>query len=446
MHDREFEKKVQQQMQELRLAPGSEVWARVQEDLRKKKRRRPVIIWLFLAGLLLGGSAWLLYGIQDDKSGQPTATVKPTSGKPDPEKTAVTMPAAVSKPTGTAPVSTASSETNSKPETFAIQQSTNPVTKKKIQPARQGREHQTDVRDVNLPDNNNIDVVEVNTNEVSLRYANTPDELLASAAVNISVAAPVAAISNTNKPVNKKPTSQPSKWQWGVQAGAGISDLGMELFQGATVADYAYNSGGSVTGGQGPNTIPRASEVRSGAAFQLGGYVSKSIGRRLRAKVGLGYEYYSNRITVGDYVPSARFVNQGAGNMSMVDEYYKALGNNEYTNRYHFASLPVSLQWQLGNHARRNLVWENGITLSRMLHTNALIYDGAGGAYYKDNNVFKKTQWTFSTSLLFSIKSKNNLQFYAGPHVQYGLSDLMKNNDKHMRYAGLKLAVGFNKK
>ena len=56
MHDSEFEKQVQQKMQELKFAPGADVWARVEADIQKKKRRRPVVFWFLLAGLMIGGS------------------------------------------------------------------------------------------------------------------------------------------------------------------------------------------------------------------------------------------------------------------------------------------------------------------------------------------------------------------------------------------------------
>lgn len=392
-----------------------------------------MIIWFLLAGLLLGGSAWWLYGIPEKK---PAVVLKPheqkTNASPAIQKDH-TIKQATDLVVNDAPV-------------IKITNKTYHSNKQAGKPLRRIERTYTEVRD----QENKTTAVTNTDNDTdtdrSLHYANVANEpVRLPAAVDINITAPVVTATNTNqpnKPINKQ--ANKPKWQFGVQASAGISDLGMELFQGTRVADFAYSSG--VVSNPLPGNVPRASTVTSGHAFQVGGYVAKSISRKLRAKAGLSYEYYSNHITTGDHVASQRVINQGFGNLSMVDEYYKALGNNKYTNSYHFASLPASIQWQIGNHSKRNLVWENGITLSRMLRTNALVYDGAGGAYYKDNSVFKKTQWTLSTSLLFSIKTKNSMELFAGPHLQYGLSDLMKNNDKHLRYAGLKLAMGFNKK
>ncbi|HYC30157.1 MAG TPA: hypothetical protein VEB42_15090, partial [Chitinophagaceae bacterium] len=105
----------------------------------------------------------------------------------------------------------------------------------------------------------------------------------------------------------------------------------------------------------------------------------------------------------------------------------------------------VNLQLKLADRKRSGLVWENGISVSRLISAAALHYDGISGSYYNDNDLFNKTQWTASTSLLFSVKSKN-LQFYAGPHVQYGISNLVNGSNSHLRYAGLKLITAFNKK
>ena len=50
----DFEKRVQQRMEELKLSPSPEVWEQVASRIREKKRRR-FIFWLLLPGLLLGG-------------------------------------------------------------------------------------------------------------------------------------------------------------------------------------------------------------------------------------------------------------------------------------------------------------------------------------------------------------------------------------------------------
>ena len=58
----DFEKQVQQKMEELQLRPSAEVWTEVEKEIRKDKRKRRVIFWWLLPLLITGGLAtwWLL--------------------------------------------------------------------------------------------------------------------------------------------------------------------------------------------------------------------------------------------------------------------------------------------------------------------------------------------------------------------------------------------------
>ena len=51
----EFEKKVQQKMDELQLRPSPGVWTEVEKQIRQDKRRRRVIIYWWLLPILLAG-------------------------------------------------------------------------------------------------------------------------------------------------------------------------------------------------------------------------------------------------------------------------------------------------------------------------------------------------------------------------------------------------------
>jgi hypothetical protein len=54
----EFEKQVQQKLDELKLVPSGPVWQKVEEQIRKKKDRRRRVLWLPLLVLLLTGGVW----------------------------------------------------------------------------------------------------------------------------------------------------------------------------------------------------------------------------------------------------------------------------------------------------------------------------------------------------------------------------------------------------
>ena len=55
-----FEKQVQQKMDELSFVPTEPVWKKIEEQIRQKKDRSKLIIWLPILLLLLAGGFWWL--------------------------------------------------------------------------------------------------------------------------------------------------------------------------------------------------------------------------------------------------------------------------------------------------------------------------------------------------------------------------------------------------
>ena len=61
MPENEFEKQVQQKMDELQFVPSDAVWPEVERQITERKKRRGLIFWLPLGVLLLGGAAWMFF-------------------------------------------------------------------------------------------------------------------------------------------------------------------------------------------------------------------------------------------------------------------------------------------------------------------------------------------------------------------------------------------------
>ena len=62
MQENEFEKRLQEEMEEFRLRPSEDVWNKIEDELKKKKRRRVVFFIFLLAGLsLIGYSGYFLF-------------------------------------------------------------------------------------------------------------------------------------------------------------------------------------------------------------------------------------------------------------------------------------------------------------------------------------------------------------------------------------------------
>ena len=60
MPGKDFEKQVQQKMDELHFAPSDAVWQKVEKQISGRKKRR-ALLWLPFLILFLGGAAWLFY-------------------------------------------------------------------------------------------------------------------------------------------------------------------------------------------------------------------------------------------------------------------------------------------------------------------------------------------------------------------------------------------------
>lgn len=481
MHDSEFEKQVQQKMQELKFAPGADVWARVQADIQKKKRRRPVVFWFLLAGLMIGGSMIYYTGVlnsskQNVHAGT-TSTEKKNESKNESkngtknESITTQQTSETKQPSSTQQPSLAIDQ----PEQAKNNITENNIEKNNSTSIAPRRIVQKNIRKTSNPapeliekptDNKPVQTSETNApvNDLTTTTKEEPQETTVAAKIDSTTNKKEEEVTATKKEDNtaikkeeepgvamnnkkqKTSSAKKSNWQFGITAGAGISDLGRQLFKPTTVADFAL---GNAAANPNPNAFNRRpSQVTAGNAFHAGAYVSRDLGKKFAVKLGLNYEYYSNNIKVGTQVDSTRFVNQGT-DMKMVEQYYTSGNLVNYDNKYHFVSVPLTVQWKAFDRKKYGIVWENGVSLSRLMKTTALHFDGISGTYYKDDELFRKTQLMVSSSVLFTLKSKNNVQLYAGPHVQYGISNLLikdAGQDKHLRYAGLKLMVGFNKK
>src|SRR5215470_8039319 len=85
----EFEKDVRRIMDDLKLHPSEEVWRKVEERIREKKRKRRVIFFLFsLVGLAIVGS--LLYVFSHMQNSNPNDSTQNLDRRKTPSSTTST--------------------------------------------------------------------------------------------------------------------------------------------------------------------------------------------------------------------------------------------------------------------------------------------------------------------------------------------------------------------
>jgi len=103
----------------------------------------------------------------------------------------------------------------------------------------------------------------------------------------------------------------------------------------------------------------------------------------------------------------------------------------------------VLMNVQLNSNKKLPIVWQAGLSLSYLIHTDALQFDPVSGVYYKNNSQFNKTQVNAITGFAIGFyKNKNLIQ--VGPEFQYGVTNILQgylNTKQHFFYGGLKLSL-----
>jgi cytoskeletal protein RodZ len=527
MSDHEFEKKVQSSLEQLKLRPSVAVWAAVESNIRKEKRRRRMILWLPICLLFLGAGGYFM--LQGDRQSQPQnmavqTTVPATdntssntnTNTSDNNSTLVTPETtSTTKDKGPAPVKEVTLQPEAAPAHQPIVKAAAPAIKivkepkaVKEQPEVTGTKQQlTDIAAnrparkrpgrkekgnplatkettadkaiaLNATDTANtgdvatlIDSVVINNTPDSTAFTATTTVDSTALAMNTPVDSATKETDQVKQPdvqaVAATPAIKPivrqkiGRWQWGVQAEGGFSGITQDgLFGGLfgflnntntveKVADLSqaspvFNGQSNAYAPQFPRPVNKPSDITMGPSFSIGGFVQRKLSKRLSLSIGLQYAYQSTRTVVGSKVDNSRTINRAPATAQVVSSYYDANNTEDYTNQYHFIEIPLTLHTQLNKGIRLPLVWDIGFSAAHMIGTSALHYDGLGGVYYKDNDLFNKTQWVVATGFNVGLFQQSKHPLLIGPSVRYNTSNLLKkdyNTSQHLWSVGLKATV-----
>jgi hypothetical protein len=495
MSDHDFEKKVQQKMDDLRLRPSDAVWAEVDRNLRRDKRRRRIVLWLPLMGILLTAGGYFIFTNPGTAGKESLAKTAPA------QKTAApaTSPVKESKETATAPrpatetVAKSNSEIkpdtkpvvepsttvlsssknthqpssqnstplNNKPGRHTVKNKTyetpvvpdkqaNRIPKQKPSANRNNREPNTTSSDKKLTNNKPAEdkpkVKEeapktvVDSNAI-VSYNNTVDNSLDSSAKAITQldsakkqSTPPPAIVKAKTPAKKKQPSY-SKWQWGVKANAGVANISEgSLFNVLrAVRVYDLTGAGPSYNGIPPVPTPQPSAISPGAAFTVGAFVQRNLSKRFGISAGLQYSYFSVKTQVGKRVDSALAVNYGNYYSQVTSNYYRADNKmSDYVNRYHFIELPVTASYRVINSKKFPVLLDIGMSLSRLMNTTALHFDGITGVYYENDDFFKQMQYSLNGALSLGLFQNSKHPLWVGPNLRYFTTGLIKKEVKAM--------------
>lgn len=476
-----FEKDVQQKMDGLKLTPSAAVWERVEVEIAVEKKKRRGIIWFLLAGTLLLGGGWWAMGlfrnrpetvsqmalrphdeINNGQTNDPTASkqINKASGQMENTRAEPTEPAGSSsaKPREQSSVARGNEDRNHKKAVADGKQAEKAalVPASTDKPERAGnftpalKETQKNVRQPTV-----IGSPELQTLEKPERTPKIDSAAKGAEASQQPLPHKVDSIAGKNEAKEndlpkadsslKKKVASAKKWHPQVAAGAGISGYAAgPLFTSFNnvARDVLYASPNAVAGGQ--SSVPaQPSRTSAGPAFSIGFSLGKNLGQRWEISLGLQYAYASARQKVGDKKNTDTTV-QFSMDKVAANGFYTNTGKSDYTNRFHFVELPVTVSYRPS--IRWPLYLSFGAAYGRLLSTNALTFSSASNLYYQNKENYVRSAVSLSSSVGIDLLAKKKTLLRTGPYVQYGLLKLRKENPDgtpHLLLAGLRTTLRF---
>ena len=459
MHENNFEKQVQEKMDQLGFDPSDAVWAAVNKEINKgKRRRRPFFILFFFSGLLIVGGG-IYFGMIKNSSTNIIAGQQQKGKKENQdEQSAGKVQSRESQRTGL----------NSKTVNANDQKIVKNVKwkqKTEAQSAKSGIGNTVrDTEDINegegikheknsivvKDEKNNIEEKNQGLGKTEPEKADNknfeaPVEKSIVVAENKTIKDSVSALKTAS---TEKKKVKASMWKIGFTGGAGISNTNQSLFKQGNVTGL-YNSPANSNFNIGA-PVPVSSEINPGFSFSAGVFISRNLSKRISISAGLNYHYYSTHVNTGYAVDSPTIVYSpvsysGSSTLSgayAINSYYRNGSNYSYTNSYHFIELPLTADFQLNKSLKLPIYWEAGLSVSYLLNSNALHFDPNGNLYYQNSELFNKIQLNGATAIMIGFPiNKSAMQI--GPQLQYGLTGLQKSgsgNPQHLFYTGLKIS------
>ena len=458
MAENEFEKQVQQKMEELKLNPSGEVWKNVEVQIRKEKKRRWLLFFLLFLFVFSGGIFWW-------KENQPIGNtlVKSIAGNgsiviKDKKETTI----AGVKNESNDSVKLSQTETKISNNNYAVKQfilikKTHARFKSKQSIGEVGEDNGNEIivkskpkmeasivtTDINdSSDNNEVEqkILNDSSNTTNTVFDSLKKEQEKNIVGNIdsNKKVKVDTIKNIDKIKNalvNKNENGKHKWDLVLQLGAGMSATGNSYLvnNGSNLA----NGGTSTTNNINPPAGYSQLTIKMSFAFKVGLAAMYPISKKFAISAGLTYKLYSTVIATGSKSDSG------------VSFIYSTGDNNSYHNYYHFIDVPIEFQYRIGNSAQLPIYAFAGISLSDLIYTNALQFDYTRKIYYHDNSLFDKTGVGLTGGFLFDIFQKKKMPLQIGPDFYYGLSNMANSglyNNKHYSYVGLRFQKIIGKK
>jgi len=446
-------------MEELQFTPSAPVWQQVNEAIRKKRQKRRAIIWLPLLCLLLGGGLFWLETGQAEKPAINTAGTgrnETVATKPLPPQgaeqkqnvvtTTPNQPVSVAQEQihqpSTAAVNTikkrAQNKTALHTNTFGKEEHVYPgsgttgagkttITEEKREGTLQVTRPPAEVAQVPQGENKAPQTTNHSTVDTSAAIAPGVEQ-------KKSVFEDTLQHTDTAR-LKLKKQKAPAKWVFVPVVETGISGAAKAIDLDKATASYAIPQ----WSGTGP--YPEANKPENNLAFSAGLLAQRQVGPRVQLETGLTYNYFSNTVDVGRLRRTDTVLTSPYGAVR-VSEFYEKSAESNFTNRYHFISVPVALNVRLFSNTP--VLLHAGVAASRLLAANSLSYSSQNRVYYKNHSALNRTQLSSELGLHYGFTGKK-LQVNIGPQVRYHWTRLQKDDSpyRHLFTAGLRATAIF---
>jgi Outer membrane protein beta-barrel domain len=477
MPENNFERHVQDKMDELRLRPSPAVWSAVELELRKKKRRRVVFFIFLLAGLgLLSYPGYLLFDhskplLTDQKenvirenntiNNDPQSPVTETQASPVSKEIKNPVKEKVEKTDEPVVVPLKENKTTKeeKRELTAISAKkkliiVNSNTKVSVDNQRRMKEvsvfpvlknEVSEKRNTVTTTKNETTILENDTKPNLIQEEKTGEATIEKQeTIKADSAEVVASLTGSNPVVLKKKSLSKIRWGLDISAGATFNrDKAFPFAASERLADITYGTPQSSAGGSSAGYIYPPSSVTSGPAFKAGIFAELNLSKRSSLSSGLRYVYLSEKTKVGQYT-NAYIVNSYSNYTT--SGFYGGNQKSSFTNVYHFIEIPLTYQLKLNKRNKTALFWNVGLSASYLVGSKSLVYDTtAGGVYYKAFSEINKLHFNLNTGLSIRFGNRSRMPWSLGPDLSFDMSKLMKQDPftkkRYLLYGGISAKI-----
>ncbi len=510
MKENNFEKQVQQKMDELKLNPSEEVWQKVSVAIAKGKNVRRIFAIVFLFLLLISSGIFITWNLtsggkinnavleknnpaktnnlnnqrtDNNKQKIDDASDIPESGKkikadnnmnilkqiPLTKKTGIQQKTTlIPEPSNTInriPAETQANNKNFKNDTqekkiAAINKTniTNYNTRRKLKvlishavPGGSANETSSVINDT-VKTNGAVIIPFIN--DVAIINQVTGSVSREKIEIKDQVKDKLAAIPTTdNKKAGevKKPMQAKQKGEW---------DMGINFSLGVAATQNAYLGIIGFGGNDEFKSYSSPAQSTSGNSGQVSGisFIPSKIKTGPGFVLGVFLEKSispkTNFIVGLNYkkYSSAMMIGNrvdSSNNFSRANFFYRSGNQRSYKNNFHFIELPLALRFKLSKQNRLPFYLNTGVSISQLIGSDALQFESQSGNYYSDNSVFNKTQVSISAGLLFSLSGHAKNPILLGPDVNFSLNKMAKSglyDNRHYSYFGIQVRKSIGKK